>query len=151
MGHIFWRAACVKPRAHISHVRQSIFLIIEMIFDYMIANVAQKAEKIKVIEIFKKFVIWNFSKFQIFTILFVVFMSFNFMSFHRLYSYRSDQLLKSYLRDQENRLARTICVCARLRARKSRLHPSIFEEQKTHIYVSHILARSARASACAYF
>ena len=148
MGHIFWRAACVQPRAHVFHVRQSILLIIEMIFDYMIANVAQKAEKIEVLEICKKFKIWNFSKFQIFNILFVIFMSFNFMSFHRLYSYRSDQILKNYLRDQENRLACITWAYARLRARKPRPRSLLcWKLQKTAFSQLSLLALSARATA----
>ena len=51
MGYIFWRAARAQPRARPSSARQSIVLIMEMIFDYLIASLAQKAEKIQSFEI----------------------------------------------------------------------------------------------------
>ena len=50
MGYIFWRAARAQPRARPSSARQSIVLIMEMIFDYLIASLAQKAEKIQSFE-----------------------------------------------------------------------------------------------------
>ena len=65
MGYIFWRAARAQPRARPSSARQSIVLIMEMIFDYLIASLAQKAEKIQSFEILtfcKKF--QKFFKFQ---------------------------------------------------------------------------------------
>ena len=41
----YFGAQRVQPRARPSGARQSILLITEMIFDNLIANVAQKAEK----------------------------------------------------------------------------------------------------------
>ena len=61
--HICWRTTRARP----SNARQSILLITEMIFDYLVAIVAPKAEKIALLKIWKfpekiqK--IWNFSKF----------------------------------------------------------------------------------------
>ena len=55
MGYIFWRAARAQPRARPSSARQSIVLIMEMIFDYLIASLAQKAEKIQSFEIILTF------------------------------------------------------------------------------------------------
>ena len=40
-----------QPRARPSSARQSIFLITEMIFDYLVAIVAPKAEKIALLKI----------------------------------------------------------------------------------------------------
>ena len=51
MGYIFLRAACAQPRALLVHANQ-ILLIMEMIFDYLIASLAQKVEKIQWFENF---------------------------------------------------------------------------------------------------
>ena len=67
MGYIFWRAARAQPRARPSSARQSIVLIMEMIFDYLIASLAQKAEKIQSFEFLTILKILKF--FEIFEIL----------------------------------------------------------------------------------
>ena len=61
----YFGAQRARNRARASSARQSIVLIMEMIFDYLIASLAQKAEKIQSFEILtfcKKF--QNFLKFQ---------------------------------------------------------------------------------------
>ena len=83
MGYIFWRAARAQPRARPSSARQSIVLIMEMIFDYLIASLAQKAEKIqsfefltilKILKFFEIFeIFYKILKFQ--TIVFFGFLS----------------------------------------------------------------------------
>ena len=62
----YFGAQRARNRARPSSARQSILLIMEMIFDYLIASLAQKSEKIQSFEIFKfcknlKF--WKFSDF----------------------------------------------------------------------------------------
>ena len=66
MGYIFWRAARAQLRARPSSARQSILLIMEMIFDYLIASLAQKSEKIQSFEILK--FCQKIQKFKIFEI-----------------------------------------------------------------------------------
>ena len=67
MGYIFWRAARAQPHARPSSARQSIVLIMKMIFDYLIASLAQKAEKIQSFEFLTILKILKF--FEIFEIL----------------------------------------------------------------------------------
>ena len=85
MGYIFWRAARAQPRARPSSARQSIVLIMEMIFDYLIASLAQKAEKIQSFEFLTIMKILNF--FEIFEILkiFYKMLKFQTIVFFRLF------------------------------------------------------------------
>ena len=47
---MFWRAARAQVRARSQNARQRILLIKEMIFDYLIAILAQKAEILEKVE-----------------------------------------------------------------------------------------------------
>ena len=49
--YLFWRAARAQVCARSENARQSIFLIKEMIFDYLIDILAQKAEILEKVEI----------------------------------------------------------------------------------------------------
>ena len=49
--HVFWRAARAQVRERSQNARQRILLIKEMIFDYLIAILAQKAEILEKVEI----------------------------------------------------------------------------------------------------
>ena len=51
-SYLFWRAS--RTHTHTYSARQSIFLINEMLFGYLIANLAQKLSKIELIENHKK-------------------------------------------------------------------------------------------------
>ena len=50
ISHFYWRSARVQPRARPFSARQSILLIKEILFDYLIDSVAQKLEKIESVE-----------------------------------------------------------------------------------------------------
>ena len=54
MCHIFWRAARAQLRVRPFSARQSILLIKEMLFDYLIAIVSSKAAEIGMSEVTKK-------------------------------------------------------------------------------------------------
>ena len=69
MGHFYWRSARAQPRAHPCSARQSILLIKEILFDCLIASVAQKLEKIEFVENPKNLQnVKKFEKFEIFQI-----------------------------------------------------------------------------------
>ena len=68
--------------ARLSGAHQSIILITEMIFNCLIANVAQKAEKVQSLKVWKFQKILKFSKFLIFEKYFLIFMNFKLMDFH---------------------------------------------------------------------
>ena len=88
----------------------------EIIFDCLIANVAQKFAKIEFVENHEE----NEKNFQNFSIF--AWFSTNSIFFEVL-SYTSNQVVKNYLLDQEDRLARTIWTYARLFAKKPRARP----------------------------
>ena len=48
--HVFWRAARAQVRARSQNARQCVLLITKMIFDYLIAILAQKAEILEKVE-----------------------------------------------------------------------------------------------------
>ena len=87
MGYLFWLVARAQVRAQTCDARQWIAVIMEMFFDFLIVNLAQKAEKIQLLEnqkIFKKARKFSkFSKFQIFSIFLLIFSTFKFMDLHR--------------------------------------------------------------------
>ena len=62
ISHFYWRSARVQPRARPFSARQSILLIKEILFDYLIDSVAQKLEKIESDENQKK--LKNVKKFE---------------------------------------------------------------------------------------
>ena len=62
--HFHWHSAHVRPRAPPFSARQSIFLIKEMFFDYLIDNIAQKLVKLESVENNGK--IENFQNFHFF-------------------------------------------------------------------------------------
>ena len=101
--HFHWRSAHVQPRAPPCSARQSIFLINEMLFDYLIDNISQKLVKLESVENNGKKK--HFEKFQIFQFFFFDFQQILFFSY--LLSYNINQVVRKYLLDQENRLAHT--------------------------------------------
>ena len=121
INHFYWRSSRAQPRARPCSARQSILLIKEILFDYLIDSVAQKLVKLESvenngkIENFQK--IQKFSKFSNFLTFCNFSIVFNKLYFFKFLSYAINQVVKKYLLDQENRLACTTWARARLRAR----------------------------------
>ena len=80
MGYLLWLLARAQVRTQTFDARHWIAVIMEMSFDFLIVNLAQKAEKVQLLENQKNFQkgskISKFSKFQIFSICFVDFLNF---------------------------------------------------------------------------
>ena len=64
MGYIFWHAARAQPRARPSSARQSIVLIMKMIFDFLIASGSQKDEQNFKIYVAHNMMIFHFFNFD---------------------------------------------------------------------------------------
>ena len=90
MGYIFWRAARAQPRVRPSSAHQSIFLIMEMIFDYLIASLAQKSEKIQSFEFLTILKILKF--FEIFEILKIFEIFYKMLKFQTIVFFRLFEL-----------------------------------------------------------
>ena len=77
ISHFYWRSARAQPRARPCSACQSILLIKEILFDYLIDSVAQKLVKLESVENNRK--IENFQKIQKFS---------NFLTFFNFFDFQ---------------------------------------------------------------
>ena len=99
ISHFYWRSSRAQPRARPCSARQSILLIKEILFDYLIDSVVQKFVKLESVENNGK--IENFQKFSNF-LTFFNFFDFQQTLLFKFLSYTINQEVKNYLLNQEN-------------------------------------------------